>query len=169
VSVGARCEVCRRRSREPAAESVRVRRKETVIERAGPEAVTVSIGARGKRARKYREAGSERACGAWAITSRGALRHSETLTSGTREHKLLRLTSLLRRQLPFHQIKNGTNATMGRRFNLRAIRTSPQHSRICTGRKKKDEEASSSFVACQIACDISMTLCRKLLVQHWAL
>jgi hypothetical protein len=65
-------EVCRRRSRAPAAESVRVRRREAVIARAGPETVTVSVGARGKRARNYLEAGSERACGAWAITSRDA-------------------------------------------------------------------------------------------------
>jgi len=45
---------------------------EAVIARAGPETVTVSVGARGKRARNYRQTGSERACGAWAITSRDA-------------------------------------------------------------------------------------------------
>jgi hypothetical protein len=56
VSVGARGEVCRRRSRAPAAESVRVRRKEAIIARAGPE--TVSVGTRGKRALNYHEAGS---------------------------------------------------------------------------------------------------------------
>jgi hypothetical protein len=65
-SLSARGEVCRRRSRVPAAESVRVRRKEAVIARAGPETVTVSVGARGKRARNYRERGSERA---WSVGS----------------------------------------------------------------------------------------------------
>jgi hypothetical protein len=43
-----------------AAESVRVRRKETVIMSACLETVTVSVGTRGKRARNYHEAGSER-------------------------------------------------------------------------------------------------------------
>ena len=70
VSVGARGEVCRRRSRAPASESVRVRGKEAIIARASPE--TVSVGARGKGALNYREAGSERAFGAWAITNRDA-------------------------------------------------------------------------------------------------
>jgi hypothetical protein len=53
-------------SRAPASESVRMRREETIIARAGPE--TVSVGARGKRDLNHREEGSERACGAWDIT-----------------------------------------------------------------------------------------------------
>ena len=52
-------------SREPASESVRVRRKGAIVARAGPrnrKEETVSVGARGKRALNYREADSERAC-----------------------------------------------------------------------------------------------------------